>query len=69
MHPLPGSTMVGDEQQPDDDLRDNQRLGESKAMRDQCAAAGTSPAMCHEREDGGNQTDSDDKECQRVVHR
>jgi hypothetical protein len=39
-------------------------------VRDQyAAAAGSSPAIRHEREQGRNQTDSDDKECQRVVHR
>jgi hypothetical protein len=33
------------------------------------AASDPSPAIRHEREHGGNQTDSDYKECQRVMHR
>ena len=61
--------MVGQEQQPDDDLRDNQRLGQGEPVRYQRAASGPSPAIRHERERRGNQADSDYKECQRVMHR
>jgi hypothetical protein len=69
MHPLVGAAMVGQEQQPDYDLRDDQRLGQGERVRYQRAAADSSPAIRHEREHGGNQTDSDYKECQRVMHR
>jgi len=69
MHPLVGAAMIGQEQEPDDDLCDDQRLGQSETVRNQHAAAGPSPAIRDEREHGGNQADSDYKECQRVMHR
>jgi hypothetical protein len=61
--------MIGQEQEPDDDLRDDQRLSQSEPVRDQHAAAAPWPAIRDEREHGGNQTDSDYEECQRVMHR
>ena len=46
----------------------DQRLGQREGVRDQRASV-PSPAICHEREHGGDQADSEYKECKRVMHR
>jgi hypothetical protein len=68
MRPFVRVAMVGQEQQPDGDLRHDQRLGQREGVRYQRASA-PSPAICHERENGGEQADSYHEECQRVMHR
>jgi hypothetical protein len=69
MHPIVRVAMVGQQQQPDGDLRHDQRLGQREAVRYQGASAAASPAIRHERRHRGEQADGYHQECQRVMHR